>query len=416
MEIKLLPSQLEFLRHETDAEYGFVAGVGTGKSFVSALWVIKRALQGENCLVGSQTFSTTYSVQMKQIRDILELLTIPFDENRSEPSITLFNGARIRGTSSASENSATGITGFHNAWFDECFLWDENARLYIEGRLRGLNADGSLIKPKIRYTGTAPLEASGWWYRWLCENEGKYVRASTFEALGKTLSSEYIEQQVKAYGGESSPLCRIQIFGELPSASSVNCIFNCEHEAREIEVSMGIDCAGTGRDEDYFIVSNGIEILDEFHSSTMDTQGKVGKAIELIEKHNVRNVNVDTTGGFGSALVDLLSPSYPFVNGVNFGQRARASEYANARAEMYRNLASHWNFGDRFMEERNATICSVNSGGKLMLVPKETIKARIGKSPDGLDALALALYVGEESKCCVSRVDLDKLINICSFD
>ena len=62
--IDLLPSQRKFIDHDDDQEFAFCAGIGTGKSFACALWLLRRVLEhGESYLVASQTFTTTKTVQ-----------------------------------------------------------------------------------------------------------------------------------------------------------------------------------------------------------------------------------------------------------------------------------------------------------------------------------------------------------------
>ena len=404
LDLKLIPSQMTFMRHFDDLEYAFLAGVGTGKSFVGALYVVSRVLKGEKWFAGSQQWGTTKNVQFKAITDLLDMAGLKEDTdyayNKSELIIT-FKGSKgiIKGVASMAKNAVTGYTKFNGAWFDESFLWDEDSKNYVMGRCRNcFDNDGNLTDARFRYTGTPPLEPSGWYYGWLCKHPNSYVQASTEESIGKYNAPSYLEQQIEAYGGRNSPLCRIQVFGEMPTAESSLSIFNREHHPVQIPISMGIDVGGgEGGDSAYFFITNGVDILEEFETNTYTQRELVAKAMDLSDKWKVTQRRVDVTGGFGTYLVEALNDaSYP-TEGINFGQKARDDKYANARAEMYFNLASRWNddWGDKCKLERYATIFSTNATGKLKLIEKDAIKKVLGHSPDALDAMALACYTDE---------------------
>lgn len=52
---------------------------------------------------------------------------------------------------------------------------------------------------------------------------------------------------------------------------------------------------------------------------------------------------------------------------------------------------------DDLTEELTAPEWTMNSRSEILLEPKEDIKARIGRSPDKADALALTYYPGHEA-------------------
>jgi hypothetical protein len=124
----------------------------------------------------------------------------------------------------------------------------------------------------------------------------------------------------------------------------------------------------------------------------------------LVHKYGARQINIDTTGGFGNGLYDMCNRSFIVdgyeveVIGTNFGQSAEDNKaYANARAEMYFRLGDRIRGGfyidnEKAREELKHTTYDVTSAGKIQLVKKEEIKALIGRSPDTADAIALAVY------------------------
>lgn len=414
--IKLLPSQKKFVSHQDEQEYAFLAGIGTGKSFATALWILQRVLQhGESYLVASQTFTTTKTVQFKAITDALQLLGIPegkgYSYNKSELIMTFPNGACIRGGSSQAPNAVTGATKFDGCWFDEAAIFDNDARRYMMGRCRGMKEDGTLIKPKFRYTGSPPLEGHTGWFKDFCQMHPELVvNASMEEAVGKTLAREYFENQIEIYGGVDNPVCQAQVFGKIID-DNIGCyVFNnnCFHEteiAPDGYASMGIDCAGSGRDYNVFYVVDNTHIIAHHKIQQADTFQMNSIAQTLISKYNVKQVSIDCTGGFGNGIADMLSLNSALeVYRVNFGQgsddRDVNKSYANARCQLYFVLAEACRNGFYIDQEEQKDLVRqlkaqsylINSSGKTQLLEKDAIKKIIGCSPDNSDALALAWY------------------------
>lgn len=84
---------------------------------------------------------------------------------------------------------------------------------------------------------------------------------------------------------------------------------------------------------------------------------------------------------------------------INFGGAAEENnKFANARAEMYFRLAEgmrrEFRLDDAETEEELRILSAeTTTSGKSILIPKETIKKVLGRSPDSSDALALAYYM-----------------------
>lgn len=405
--MKLLPKQLELLRMGNAEEVGMACGLGYGKTFGASVWALQRAIKyGENCLAAAQTFSATESVIFKQMRAILDSWDMEYSYTGSSGKlqITLPGGVWIRGSSSQAPNAVTGLTNCSNLVTDESAIFDNDARLYLMGRCRGVTPKGEPIEPKYRWIGTAPLDGDTQWYREMHDKgECPFITAATVEAVGKTLTEKYYQSQVKAYGGLDSPLCRIQLFAEFlehGNACQVLPTSIVSHNMIGVPgvVRMGVDCAGSGRDFTVFIVTDGARILEKVKMAKGTTLEMRDTAVRLIEKWGVKDTVIDVTGGFGNGLYDLLDAAGYMVRGVNFGQKAvNDAVYMNARAEMFFNLADKFKLGlhaadDEIRQEAKLVSFFINASGKTGIIPKEQIKKLLGRSPDSLDALALAVY------------------------
>ena len=398
MHIKLLPSQEKFLSVGNEPKYAFCAAIGTGKTFASGLWLVLRGIKyRESSLVASQTWSSTETVQFKQVTEILDGLHYGYTFNTSKLILTLDNGAIIRGGSSQSPNAVTGATRYHNLLTDESAIFDDDSRKYLAGRCRGVDSEGKLIEPKYRYIGSPPLPGhTGWYDSFLRRHPELSIFASMEEAVGKTLSQQYFEEQIEIYGGRESPICQAQVFGKLmPDDVNDFCVFYDTKPGQPRDVSLGADLSGAGRDYNVFVVCDGERVLEVRKIRRSDTFTLCNTVRSLVERWGVKRIRLDGTGGFAQGIFDILSVEYDFVESVNFGEKAYDSEhFANARAEMYFNLAHNLPEGitDEMREEMKVTSWIINRSGKTQLIEKDVIKKLLGRSPDALDALALACY------------------------
>lgn len=142
-----------------------------------------------------------------------------------------------------------------------------------------------------------------------------------------------------------------------------------------------------------------------------DTMVTVGHVVSLIKKYRPAAVNVDV-GGIGAGVVDrLLELGYGYcVNAVNFGSNPIGvgptgdELYDNRRAEMW-DVMRDWMLGDvqiPDLDELHADLTSpiwdkgktrYKSNNELVLEPKDSIRERLGFSPDLGDALALTFAI-----------------------
>lgn len=142
-----------------------------------------------------------------------------------------------------------------------------------------------------------------------------------------------------------------------------------------------------------------------------DTMVTVGHVVSLIKKYRPAAVNIDV-GGLGAGVVDrLLELGYGHVvNAVNFGSNPIGvgptgdELYDNRRAEMW-DVMRDWMAGDvqiPDLDEMHADLTApiwekgktrYKSNNELVLEPKDSIRERLGFSPDLGDAAALTFAV-----------------------
>ena len=185
---------------------------------------------------------------------------------------------------------------------------------------------------------------------------------------------------------------------------------------------LGVDSAYKGKDNIDVCLSamdsyRNIRILDIYSIKKGKwVDGKTSEKIlhdilKIQKKVHAKFICVDI--GWGVYIVEGLAKkaSDYTVLGINFGggttkQRKENNHYsakygANMRAEMYLDMQQLMDNGKITMTTRVANILkkqmqftksTIKTGGKIAIIPKDEIKAKIGHSPDELDCCVLSVH------------------------
>lgn len=216
---------------------------------------------------------------------------------------------------------------------------------------------------------------------------------------------EWCKQQIESYG-RNNAYVRVNVFGQFPE-SSLNALIGPDEveEAmkrfyREFQIGpvpkiMGVDVARFG--DDYSVISRreGIQAYPLLKYRNLDSvQGATTVNREWM-KWDADAAFVDGTGGFGAGWVDQLRVLGKSPMDVHFNAQAHEKDkYYNKRAEMTFDLVAWIKRGGALPEDANlkkqlTETTYTHQGDRLILEPKEIIKARLGFSPDEMDALML---------------------------
>jgi hypothetical protein len=398
IKLKYSSFQKRFLSLSDEPLLILTTGVGAGKSRVAAMWVVFEAIKKKTRMIAAaQNYRALTEVLFREIESLLLTMDITYKYTKGQ-KFTLENGSEIFGATAQNPTSILGFTDIEYAIIDEAAYCPEELYNYITDRMRGENVK----QGKVRLISSPSNTIQAQWFKKLCSKyPSKVIHATTFD--NPFTGKEYKQAQKDKYG-EGTPMYRQQLLGEFIDDDLNFAIIGAKEFPTLKQESygerwMGIDCAGSGADYTVFVVVDKTCILDKVKIEKADTfkLHTIGK--ELVDKWNVRKVNIDVTGGFGNGLMDMLKLSCPNINvvGINFAQKAIEDCYANSRAEMYFELSKKIKEGfyiadDEIKEELLNTTYLINGTGKTMLVKKSDIKEIIGRSPDTADALALALY------------------------
>ena len=165
------------------------------------------------------------------------------------------------------------------------------------------------------------------------------------------------------------------------------------------KIDFGVDVARYGNDSSQVCIFSNSFVkyisFDKLNNVQLSTEVE-----NLINLYHPQRVKVDAVG-VGAGVIDILkSKNLPCdIVEVNESMSAREPElYVNARAEMYYNLRRLVMAGkvhipeDEDIKEAVFHTHYFYKGRRIQIESKDSIKKAIKKSPDKLDALALATY------------------------
>jgi hypothetical protein len=169
---------------------------------------------------------------------------------------------------------------------------------------------------------------------------------------------------------------------------------------------LSVDVARFGRDKTIVGVWNGLRLVDLIDYTHQDLVTTAASIDNIARLHRIgRSRIVVDEGGVGGGVVDILKGCVPF-NGAGkvIDATGNAGNYGNLRSQCYYVLADHVNDRaiaidpelsayrvDLSMELEAIRRHEDMAEGKLKVVPKDDIKAALGRSPDLADVLMMRM-------------------------
>lgn len=219
------------------------------------------------------------------------------------------------------------------------------------------------------------------------------------------VSIQAAQDMITQYGREN-PWVKVRIFGEFPP-SSLNALigpdevsasmkrYYREHEIGAAPLVFGVDVARFGDDASVIFPRRGIQSFKFRKLRNIDSTQGAGTIARMWEDKQADAVFIDDTGGFGAGWIDQLRALGKSPIGVGFSNQAHESDkYYNKRAEMYFDAVA-WIKRGGALPESNELLAALTSttysfkGNRFLLEPKESVKAKLGYSPDEADAFVL---------------------------
>ena len=326
----------------------------------------------------------------------------------NEAPATWFMSAKSWPKSASTEEQAKALAGFHADYV--LFLIDESGGMTDAVMVSAEAAFAGTIECHIVQAGN-PTQLSGPLYR-ACTTSKHLWRVITITGdpddpkRSPRIPIEYALEQIKQWGRENNWV-KTDIFGEFPSSSIDALIgqdeveaamrrYYREHEIGRVPRIMGIDVARQGDDSSSIAKRQGIQMFPFQKRRNIDSlQGASWVNREWAE-WGADAAFIDATGGFGSGWEDQLRVLGRAPIGIHFsGQAHEKTRFYNKRAEMAFDFVNWIKRGGALPGENPSLLAALtqttytHQGDRLLLEPKELVKAKIGHSPDDFDAAIL---------------------------
>jgi hypothetical protein len=288
------------------------------------------------------------------------------------------------------------------------FILDESGGIPDAVMATAEAALSSCVEGHIVQAGN-PTHLDGPLYR-ACTSERRlwHVTEITADPDDKRRSTrvraEWAREQIEKYGRDN-PWVLVNVFGKFPPGSLNTLIgpdecreamtraYRPEDLARAPKV-LGVDVARFGDDASVIFPRQGLRALAPLKLRNADGMQGAGAVARRAADWKADAIFVDDTGGWGASWIDCLRTLGHAPIGIGFAARPNDPRYENKRTEMYFD-AVQWIKNGGALPDVPELVAALSQttysfrGDRLLLEPKEQVKARLGYSPDDADALAL---------------------------
>ncbi len=220
---------------------------------------------------------------------------------------------------------------------------------------------------------------------------------------------EWAREQIQKYGRDN-PWVLVNVFGRFPPGSLNTLIGPDEcreatkraYRAEDVAASarvLGVDVARFGDDASVIFPRQGLVAYPPLKFRNLDGTQGAGAVARKWQDWGADAVFIDDTGGWGASWIDNLRRVGHQPVGIGFASRPNDPRYDNKRTEMYFEAIEWIKAGGALppidtsgVPELIAALSQTTysfRGDRLLLEPKDQIKARLGYSPDDADAFAL---------------------------
>jgi hypothetical protein len=220
------------------------------------------------------------------------------------------------------------------------------------------------------------------------------------------ISAQWAREQIEKYGRDN-PWVLVNVFGRFPPSSLDTLIgpdecaeatrraYRAEDIAEQPRI-LGVDVARFGDDSSVIFPRQGLVAFPPIKVRNIDGTQGAGLVARKWEDWQADACFIDDTGGFGSSWIDNLRRLGREPIGVHFAGKATDPRYDNKRTEMYFQAVDWIRKGGALPPDTSQELIAALTrttysfrGDRLLLEPKDQVKARLGYSPDDADAFAL---------------------------
>ena len=424
---------LDLLEDKTTNEVLFGGGAGGGKTALGCYWQLKQRLKYPNTrgLIGRavlKTLKETTLVSLFQVAKMQGLTAgLHYKYNGQMSQIELFNGSVILlkdlyAYPSDPNFDELGSLEITDAFIDEANQIEDKARNIIKSRIRYQLDENDLV-PKILYTCNP---AKNWTYQEFYKpqldgtiSENKRFIASLIDD-NPFISKHYKENLLTLDQVSKERL----LFGNWEYSNDPSTLIDYDKILDAFSSSylpsgphyITCDVARFGNDSTVIGVWDGYRVkLHQYKGKSVVEVADIIKSFQIENQVPSSQIVVDEDG-VGGGVVDILrckgfvNNSSPLENPIT----RQKENFDNLKSQCYYKLAEMINDSKLYInasgqmkesiiqELEQVKQKSVDNDGKKGIIPKDKVKALIGRSPDFSDALAMRMIFEYTPKFQVS--------------
>lgn len=424
---------IDILEDDVTTELLFGGGAGGGKSAFGCYWQLKRRLKypGTRGLIGRSKLTVLKATTLKTFKEVAKMqgviegqhYKITSSNDKENPScIVFYNESLIYLKDlflypSDEEFDNLGSLEITDAFIDEANQVVEKAKGVVKSRIRFKLDENGLI-PKILMTCNP---AKNWTYRQFY----KPSKAGTIPDFRKFLQSLLLDNpHISRHYRENlltlSKNSRERLlngnweFDDDPAtlidSDAILDYFNPPHIKRGEQKYMTVDVARKGKDKSVIRIWEGWLCTARYEIK----KGKINELVEYCKKlqlkHGVPNSRtIGDEDGVGGGFVDFMG-CYGFVNNgmpldEMIGNELKKPNYQNLKSQCSMRMA------EKIMSRETGEICKeqdvidmvseemeqvkqkdIDKDGKASIIPKETVKELLGRSPDDWDSIMMRYW------------------------
>lgn len=221
------------------------------------------------------------------------------------------------------------------------------------------------------------------------------------------ISVQWAREQIEKYG-KDSPWVLVNVFGRFPPGSLNALIGPDEIQAamkrmyhdwdyRNAARVLGVDVARFGDDSSVIMPRQGLQVFPPIQLRNVDSNAGADAVARKWEDWQADACFVDNSGGFGAGWIDALKRLGRTAIPVDYSGAPADMRYFNKRAEMYFTAVQWIREGGALPEipeilKALPAMTYTFKGERMILEPKENIKAKIGFSPDHADSFVQTFH------------------------
>lgn len=425
---------LDLLEDKSTNEVLFGGGAGGGKTALGCYWQLKQRLKYPNTrgLIGRAVLKTLKETTLVSLFQIAKMQGLEsgkhYKYNAQMSQIEFINGSVILLKDLYSYPSdpnfdELGSLEITDAFIDEANQIEDKARNIIKSRIRYQLDENDLV-PKILYTCNP---AKNWTYQEFYKpqidgtiSENKRFIASLIDD-NPFISKHYKENLLTLDQVSKERL----LFGNWEYSNDPSTLIDYDKILDAFSSSfvptgsryISCDVARFGSDSTVIGVWDGFRVkLHQYNGKSVVEVAEIIKSFQIENQVPTSHIVIDSDG-VGGGVADMLVGCKNFVNNSSPLENPitrQKENFDNLKSQCYYKLAEMINdsklyinasgtMKEKIIEElEQVKQKSVDNDGKKGIIPKDKVKALIGRSPDFSDALAMRMIFEYTPRFAVS--------------